>query len=460
VSVRDVLLKAVERMRDLGAEFCDARFQDSADLVIRVSNGEVRTLTDARLSGFGLRARIGGAWGYSSVVAGDGGKVLDAATRAVRSARAGAAPGRPIQEGKAVTGHFPARAKAHPSDVPVEDKLSMARELDAAQRTSDKVVNTNAAYVEEVKKTALVNSLGADLDWEDVRLRMVASAVAADAGRREMYHEFMDGTGGMEVLRKRELNEMGSAAAREAVAMLAGIKPPSGRITCITDPVISGLLAHEVMGHASEADEVVKRRSFLTDKVGQAVANEQITMVDDGSVEGAHGSIRFDDEGTPSSRTVIIKDGVYNGYMHSLETAAELDAAPTGNARAQDFGRRMWVRMTNTFFEAGEWTLEEMIEDVKFGVITDRMINGMEDPVGGGFEAKALRGFLVENGRITRPVRSFTLTGKALDILRTTDAVGDRVQLDAGMCGKGSEDWVSVSSGGPYCRSQIIVGGD
>lgn len=458
--MQDVMLRALERMRDLGAEFCDVRFQDSTDLMIRVSDGEVRTLTDARLSGFGLRARIGGSWGYSAIVTEDSGKVLDAAARAVRSARAGTATGRPIPDGKAMTGHHPARVKVHPSDVPVEDKLSMARELDAAQRTSDKVVNTNAAYVEEIKRTAVVNSLGADLDWEDVRLRLVASTVAAEAGRREMYHSFMDGTGGMEVLKKRDLQEMGAAAAKEAVAMLGGIKPPSGRITCITDPVISGLLAHEVMGHASEADEIVKRRSFLTDKVGQAVANEQITMMDDGSVDGAHGSIQFDDEGTPSSRTVIIENGVYRGYMHSLETAAELNAKPTGNARAQDFGRRMWVRMTNTFFEAGDWTLEEIIEDVKFGVITDSMINGMEDPVGGGFEAKALRGFLVENGRITRPVRSLTLTGKALDILRTTDAVGDRVQLDAGMCGKGAEDWVPVASGGPYCRSQIIVGGD
>ena len=458
--MHDVLIKAVDRMRDLGAEFCDVRLQDSADLVIRVSDGELRNLTDARLSGICLRARISGSWGYSAVVTDDGSKVLDAAAQAVRSARAGTATGRPIPEGRAMTGHYPSRVKIHPSDVPVEDKLSMARELDAVQRVSDKVVNTNAAYVEEVKKTILVNSLGADLNWEDVRLRMVASTVAADAGRREMYHEFMDGTGGMEVLRKRELNEMGATAAREAVVMLDGIKPPSGRITCITDPVISGLLAHEVMGHASEADEIVRRRSFLTDKIDQTVANEQITMVDDGSMEGAYGSIQFDDEGTPTSRTVIIEDGVYRGYMHSLETAAELDATPTGNARAQDFGRRMWVRMTNTFFEAGDWTMEEMINDVKFGVVTDRMINGMEDPAGGGFEAKALRGFLIENGRITKPVRSFTLTGKALDILRTTDAVGDRVQLDAGMCGKGTEDYVPVSSGGPYCRSQIIVGGD
>jgi TldD protein len=115
--------------------------------------------------------------------------------------------------------------------------------------------------------------------------------------------------------------------------------------------------------------------------------------------------------------------------------------------------------MTNTFFDAGDWTLEEMIEGVKFGVLADKSISGMEDPVGGGFEAKTLRGFVIENGEIKDMIRSFTTTGSALEILKTTDAVGDHVQLDGGMCGKGIEDFVWVSGGGPYCRSKLVVGG-
>ncbi|OPX59049.1 MAG: protease TldD [Methanomassiliicoccales archaeon PtaB.Bin215] len=116
--------------------------------------------------------------------------------------------------------------------------------------------------------------------------------------------------------------------------------------------------------------------------------------------------------------------------------------------------------MTNTFFEKGDQNLDEMIADVKFGVLTDRMISGMEDPVGGGFEAKALRGYLIENGKVTKLLRSFTLTGNALEILRTGDAVGNKVELDGGSCGKGIEDWVPVSSGGPHCRFKIVLGGD
>jgi TldD protein len=458
--MQDELKRAVRVMQDEGAEFCDARFQDTSVLLIAVSNKELRTLSSNRLSGIGLRARVGGSWGFvSGGQAGDR-SITEMARQAVRSARHGSGSGRPIPEQKAVTGEHRARMHILPSSVPVEEKLTLVRDLDEAQRISDKVVNTNAIYVESMRTTTLVNSFGSDLRWEDGRIRLIAQTVAADAGRMESYRQGVAGTRGLELLQQQDLNEMGRTSAREAIVQLGAIKPPSGLVTCITDPEITGLLAHEVMGHASEADEVVKGRSFLCGQVGKVVANEQITMIDNGTVEGAYGTIQFDDEGTPTSRTVVIQDGVYTGYLQNLETGAEMGIPSTGNGRAQDFGRRMWVRMTNTYFEAGDWKLEEMLEDVKFGILTDKFVNGMEDPVGGGFEAKAHRGFLIENGRITKPLRAITLTGKALDILRTTDAVGNQLSLDAGQCGKGSEDYVPVTSGGPYCRSQIMVGGD
>ena len=170
-------------------------------------------------------------------------------------------------------------------------------------------------------------------------------------------------------------------------------------------------------------------------------------------------TIPFDDEGTPSSCTKIIDHGVYTGYMHTLETASQLGVAPTGNGRAENFGKRHWVRMTNTYFGPGEWDKDELIAETKDGILTDKMVSGMEDPVGGCFEAKALRGYLVKNGEVQGLVKSFTLTGKSVDILCTVDALSDQVILDGGMCGKGIEDWVRVSSGGPYMRARMIVGG-
>ncbi|QLH75135.1 MAG: TldD/PmbA family protein [Methanomassiliicoccales archaeon] len=457
--MRDDLVKAVEVMRDEGADFCDARHQTIERVGILVVDAGVRTITEDKVSGVCLRARVKGSWGSTTLIEVNREAMIEAASKAVRCARVGTAEGVKIADRRSRKGTFKADVKVHPSTVPIEEKLAAAMDLDRAQRIGPKVVNTNSIYREEVRKNSLANSFGDELEWEEVRTRLFVQTVASEGGTTEMFYSSMGRTEGFEAVRGRDIEAMGRETAEEAVKMLKAKKAPSGMMTCISDPVISGLLAHEVMGHASEADETVKRRSFLTDAVGKKVASEKITMIDDGSWRGHHGHIPFDDEGTPSSRTVIIENGVYKGYMQSLETASQMGAVPTGNGRAQDFGRKVFVRMTNTFFDKGDMDLEEMIEDVKFGVMTDKMINGMEDPVGGGFEAKTARGFLIENGEVTDMLRSFTLTGNALEILKTVDAVGKEVRLGPGTCGKGIEDWVPVSSGGPYCRSKIVLGG-
>jgi TldD protein len=457
--MEDILTKAVRSMEDQGAEFCDARHQMIDRTFIVMVDGGVRTIDNGKLEGVSIRSRINGSWGYASTVDLGNESIMDASARAVVNAKHGTAKGKRIPERKANKAKISALVKIHPSKVPIEEKVAAIKDLDRAQKIDDRVVNVNSVYREEVKNNLLISSFGDSLQWEEVRARLFAQPVAHEGDRTEYYFDLIDGTKGFEMVKEADIMAFGKHAAEEAVKMLKAKKSPSGLQTVISDPMISGLLAHEVMGHASEADEVVKKRSFLSSVVGKKVASPLITMVDDGTVPGAHGSIPFDDEGTPSSRTTIIKDGVYQGYMHSLETAAEMGTRPTGNGRAQDFGHRVWVRMTNTFFDHGDATLEEMLEGVKLGVLTDHMISGMEDPVAGGFEAKALRGFLIENGEVTDMLRSFTLTGSALEILKTTDAVGKEVLFDGGTCGKGIEDFVPVSSGGPYCRSKITLGG-
>ncbi|HTY47080.1 MAG TPA: TldD/PmbA family protein [Methanomassiliicoccales archaeon] len=457
--MRDLMRLAMDRMLDLKAEFCDVRSESTRDMRLMVVDGSVRSLEQDASEGVCLRARVGGAWGCASLVSAEKKKMLEAAETAVRSARLGNATGVRIAEGRTEKGDHRPKLKLHPAEVPIEEKLELVLDLDRAQRVNAKIVNSNSVYLEAIKRSTVMNSFGTDVSWEEVRERVMVQPVASDGGRTELFYDISDGTGGYEVVKAVDANAMGKEAAKEAIKMLKAEKCPSGKHVCITDPQISGLLAHEVMGHASEADEIVKKRSFLTDVVGKKVASEQITMVDDGTVPGAHGTIQFDDEGTRAQRTMIIEGGVYEGYMHSLETAAEMGVQPTGNGRAESTSRRVFVRMRNTFFEKGDWKLEEIIEGVKFGVLTDKAISGMEDPVGGGFEAKVLRGFLIENGEVTKMLRTFSVTGKALEILKTTDAVGNKLELDGGTCGKGIEDFVPVSSGGPHCRSVAVLGG-
>ncbi len=460
--MEDLLQEAVRHAEARGGEFADARFEDRRILSIRVVNDELHTLSRVTRAGVAVRARVGGAWGLGSTSDPTRENLAAAAEAAVKIARHGARSG---PEGAALR-EPPTRSKRldaglaeHPDDVSLEDKLAFAFALCKSQKVADAVASNSSVYGERVFRQSLVNSFGASLDWEEVRTVIAGQAVAAEGDRREFSFNFEGGSRGYELVRGVAPETYGATIGEEAVELLGAAQAPGGRQTVVADPANSGLLAHEVMGHASEADEIVKARSFLTGMVGKRVGSALVTMYDDGTYPGGNGTIPFDSEGAPGHKTPVVVDGIYRGYLHSLETSGALDAAPTGNGRAQDFTRRVWVRMTNTYFAPGPDRYEEIIAETKDGVLASRSISGMEDPVGGGFEAVTLKGYRIEKGEITAPLRSFTLTGSALDILKTVDLVSREFELEGGMCGKGEEDWISVSSGGPYMRAQMVIGG-
>ena len=455
--------KAVSLALKLGGEFADARFETNKARQISVVNGSIRTFNSSSRSGLALRVKSGGAWGLASTSTIDSESIKKAARKSYELAKKTSDySDKKISLPKITASKktLKARVKIKHEDVDTEEKLGFVRALDSAQAEADKrIVNRTSHYIEGVRNYELVNSFGSELQWNEIRTMFIVRSVASEAGKLETSFSRKYGTVGYELVKETDPNKFGHKVAKEAAEMLSAAKPPSGFMPVIVDPDIAGLLAHEVMGHASEADEVIRQRSFLSNAVGKQVGSKLVTMVDDGTVEKAYGSIPFDAEGTPSSRTVIIKNGVYKGFMHSLETAGEFHSKSTGNARVQDYTRRVFVRMTNTFFEPQDCTLDEIITDTKEGLLAIQGISGMEDPVGGGFQARVLKGYLIKNGQKKGLVRSFTLTGKALDILRTVDVVGKDFELGGGHCGKGEEDYVPVTSGGPYMRAKIIVGG-
>jgi TldD protein len=349
--------------------------------------------------------------------------------------------------------------KIDPSDVTEEEKLDLVMELDKGQKIDEKIVNSNLMYSDNKVIYRLANTEGSRLEWDEIRTRAVVQSVAKDESKVMFDYEVKSGLAGYELVRDIDTNEFASTCAKGAIDLLAAAKAPSGEITVVVDGDIAGLIAHEVCGHASEADEVVKKRSFLTDLVGVKVGTDQVSMIDDGSIPGLLGSFPFDSEGTPSSRTTIIEDGVFRGYMQTLETAAIMGTAPTGNGRAQDYNRRIFARMTNTFFDKGTWKTDEIIEDTKDGLYVIKTHSGMEDVVGGGVQATSLKGYIIKNGELTQLVRTLAIAGNVLEILKTVDAVGDSLEFSGGTCGKGEEDWVAVTSGGPHMRMQLVVGG-
>jgi TldD protein len=457
----DLATAALKALTKAGADFGDVRLENRASFFVRISNDQIQNLDQERRRGWGVRAFVDGAWGYSSGTSFQSSAIREAAAKATAIAKANAARGvpksslrRPPSGRKAVR----PKIKIDPRDVASEEKVRAAMDVCAGQRL-DGVRSRTSVYGDADLSFELGNTWGAHVEWREVRTRLIGQAVASEGDRQESAFKLRDGTSGWELVSGVDCGAFGREVGQEATEMVGAIKPPSGLQTVVADPGVSGLLAHEVMGHASEADEVVKRRSFLTTVVGKRVGSPLVTMFDDGTVAGAHGSIPFDGEGTPAHRTAVIDRGVYRGFLQSLETAASLKSAPTGNGRAQDFGRRVWVRMTNTFFAPGKDLKDDIISDTKSGVLTRSWVSGMEDVVGGGFQALTMSGFLIKGGEVGPRVRGMTLTGQALSILKSVDRVSKEFALDGGTCGKGEEDYVPVAAGGPYMRCKIIVGG-
>ncbi len=458
----DSFAAALRAFEAAGATFGDVRTEERTGFSARMANGQLESVNEMRRCGWGVRAFVDGAWGYASGTSGRASDVAAAAKRATAIAKANAAAGVPKTKLRGIpTGKktYAAACRIDPSDIAGEEKVGLARDV-CAGIAGEGIASTLGFYTEAQQRFELANTAGARVAWREVRVRLGAQAIAREGDRQEMALEIKDASAGWEFVKAIDAAAFGREMGQEACERLKAIKPPAGLRTVILDPDAAGLLAHEVMGHASEGDEIVKQRSFLSKVVGKRVGSRLVSMVDDGTLRGGHGSIPVDSEGTPAHKTTIIDRGVYQGYLQSLETAGSLKVKPTGNGRAQDFGRRVWVRMTNTYFAPGTDAKDAILEDTKDGILTKGWISGMEDIVGGGFQAVTQSGFLVKDGEIRERVRGMTLTGKALEILKSVDRVSKEFAVQGGTCGKGeADDFVPVGTGGPYMRAQVVVGG-
>jgi TldD protein len=459
----DIMTAAIENISEKAVTFADIRQESQDSTQIMVVNGDLRRFGQATKAGTVARVLVGECWGMAStseeLTVENCRSLLAEATKAAKANARFSRKSLDFSSVKPIQKSLWQKCKVDPESVSTEEKLEFVMDLDKFLQTDDRIVNRNSIYTDTKKIFHLANSAGSQLEWDEIRTRAVIQPVAREGNSMQFNYGFRGGKTGYELVQNIDIEPFCAECAKGAIELLSAEKPPSGSMTVIADGDISGLIAHEVCGHASEADEVVKKRSFLTDMVGVKVGTDLVTLVDDGTLPEAAGSYPFDSEGTPSSRTVIIQNGVYKGYMHTIETASLMGVEPTGNGRAQDYNRRIFARMTNTFFDKGDWKDEELIADTKDGLYVIRSLSGMEDVVGGGVQCSALKGYIVKNGELTQLVRSMTLAGKVMEILKTVDAVGNNLSFSGGNCGKGEEDYIPVTSGGPHMRMEMVVGG-
>ncbi|MDX1798112.1 MAG: TldD/PmbA family protein, partial [Candidatus Lokiarchaeia archaeon] len=240
--------------------------------------------------------------------------------------------------------------------------------------------------------------------------------------------------------------------------MLKAKNPPSGKFPIIVDPSMAGIIAHESFGHGLEADQVLRGRSYLKSKLNKQVASDICVICDTPNMRNQIGSYFFDDEGIKAGKNILVENGILKNFIYDRKSASVLDQFPQGNGRRQSYAHVIHPRMSNTYFEPGDYDLEEMISEIKAGVMCNHSNFGMEDPIGGGMQCTSKKGYLIKNGEVAELLKSIALSGYVLEVLQNINAISkDPIKFHGGVCGKGYYDKVPVSDGGSYLKINDVL---
>jgi TldD protein len=436
---------------------------DDGELFIERRRSENLMLDDSRLKsanfdaseGFGLRAVRGEVTGYAHST-----EMTETALK-----RASETVGLAAGQSEASLANAPTRSNRalYDSFDPTEEitfsaKVDLLKEIDDYLRTLDKrVVQVSASIATNLQEIIILRP--EDEIWGDVRplVRLNITVIVDQDGRRESGSA---GGGGRYSLSDLIAPHKWKATAQEALRIatvnLSAEDAPAGVMDIVLGPGWPGILLHEAVGHGLEGDFNRKGTSAFAGLLGQQVAAKGVTVVDDGTLPNRRGSITIDDEGTPSSRNVLIEDGILNGFMQDRQNARLMGAKPTGNGRRQSFAHAPMPRMTNTIMEGGNATPAELLSDLKDGIYAVGFGGGQVDITNGKFVFSCTEAYRVQNGQVGTPIKGATLIGDGATALKHIRGLGNDMELDPGMgtCGK-SGQWVPVGVGQP----SVLIGG-
>lgn len=328
-----------------------------------------------------------------------------------------------------------------------------------ARSYGDKIKQVLAVLMDKTRDIMVINSLGERAEDLQKRVVFFVEVVASDGSTLQRGYESVGGTKGFELFEETPPELVAEKSAKRALLMLSAKPAPAGQFTVVLSGEAGGTMIHEAVGHGFEADLVQKGLSVYKGNLGQKVASELITVIDDGSIVGRNGHFVVDDEGVPSQRTVLIDKGYLVGYMYDRLSAMREGKSSTGNGRRQSYAHIPMVRMTNTYIAAGKDNPEDIIRDTKKGVFVVKMGGGEVNTVTGDFVFEIMEGYMIENGEITYPIRSATLIGNGPKVLQEVDGVGRDLGWSIGTCGKDGQG-VPVSDAQPTIRvKSLTLGG-
>jgi len=423
-------------------------------------DGRLKNANFDTVQGFGLRAVAGEKTGYAHAAEISEAAILRAAD-AVKAVKVG-------HHGVLDTAPAGTNKHLYPADDPVaegsfENKVKLLQEVDAYARGKDaRVRQVSASLVGHLQRVEILRADGRRVS--DIRplVRFNVSVVVGEGERQESGGHGCGGRIGYgEYIGEENWRASVDEALRQALVNLESVPAPAGEMTVVLGPGWPGILLHEAIGHGLEGDFNRKKTSAFAGLMGQRVASRGVTVVDDGTIYGRRGSLTVDDEGTPTSHTVLIEDGILTGYMQDRLNARLMGMAPTGNGRRESYAHMPMPRMTNTYMLAGETPPEEILASVQRGIYAVNFGGGQVDITNGKFVFSCTEAYLVENGKVGAPVKGATLIGNGPDALTRVKAIGNDLKLDPGVgtCGKNGQG-VPVGVGQPTLRIDgLTVGG-
>ncbi len=444
------------------ADYADLYFEFRTLQSVSLEEGIVKTANQHISQGVGVRVVAGDKTGYaySDDVTIDS---LRLATRTAQAIAHEAEEDRAIAVRAIAPSHDLYSLQRAPVETPLADELDLLSRIDVAARRHDaRIKNVLASVGVEQKLVLVVSSAGVLVGDVQPLVRLSVTCIAEEHGNRQQ--GTYGGGGRVEygfLLADDRFLRFTRAAADQALHNLQAIDAPAGSMTVVLGPGWPGVLLHEAIGHGLEGDFNRKKISAFTELLGQPVASPLCTVVDDGTLANRRGSLNVDDEGTPTGRTVLIEKGILRGYLQDRLNARLMGMPLTGNGRRESFAHIPMPRMTNTFMLAGESTPEEIIRSVDHGLYAAYFGGGQVDITNGKFVFSASDAYLIEGGKLTRPVKGATLIGNGPDILKRISMVGNDLHLDEGIgtCGKDGQS-VPVGVGLPTIRIDgLTVGG-
>jgi TldD protein len=449
------------KVRDV--DYADLYFEHTVAESVSMEESLVKRASKSISQGVGVRATAGEKTGYAysdEITLQQLEQAADTARYIARSpAGAGAVPA--IRVGQPARNLYPVARPA--TEVATREKVTLLEKIDALARAYDpRIKNVMASFTTENKIVLIANSGGELVGDVQPLSRLQVTCIAEEHGLRQMGTYGGGGRGEFSFFfEEGRWERFTQEAARQAILNLKAEDAPAGPMTVVLGSGWPGILLHEAIGHGLESDFNRKKTSAFSDRIGQVVASELCTIVDDGTLPFRRGSLNVDDEGTPTSRTVLIEKGVLRGYITDKLNARLMGISLTGNGRRESFQCIPMPRMTNTFMLAGESPPEEILRSVKRGLYAVSFGGGQVDITNGKFVFSASEAYLIEDGQVTTPVKGATLIGSGPEILKKVSMVGADMRLDEGVgtCGKEGQS-VPVGVGLPTIKvDEITVGG-